>query len=398
MRRRKKRSVWVKDWIKRRAQLGAYNQLLSELKNEDPECYKNFLRMKHDDFQYLCNKISPAIKKQDTNMRLAISVEERLAITLRFLASGDSYRSLSYLFRVPQQTISKIIPECCDAIHRFLKPNYMEVPSSEDCWKKKSEDFKNKWNFPNAIGALDGKHVVIKAPQHSGSLYYNYKGTFSIVLMALVDANYKFIYVDVGCNGRISDGGVFANCSLSNALSNGSLNIPPPMPLPGRAKYVPYVIIADDAFPLKPYLMKPFPFRNQPGPNRVYNYRLSRARRVVENAFGLLANRFRILRKPIELCPEKVIKLVTAICVLHNFLLERSSRHVYAPQGSFDEEIDGVVTPGSWRQDPPPDNILFSNRPLASNMSNESKEIREEYKEYFVSPEGEVSWQYTYIS
>ncbi|CAH1989179.1 unnamed protein product [Acanthoscelides obtectus] len=66
-------------------------------------------------------------------MRLAISVEERLAITLRFLASGDSYRSLSYLFRVPQQTISKIIPECWDAIYRCLKPDYMEVPSSEDC-------------------------------------------------------------------------------------------------------------------------------------------------------------------------------------------------------------------------------------------------------------------------
>ncbi|KAI8437467.1 hypothetical protein MSG28_011789 [Choristoneura fumiferana] len=122
-------------WIKRRAQLGAYNQLLSELENEDPECYRNFLRMKHEDFQYLCNKISPAIKKQDTNMRLAISVEERLAITLRFLAS-DSYRSLSYLFRVPRQTISKIIPECCEAIYRFLKEDYMKVPSSEDEWKK----------------------------------------------------------------------------------------------------------------------------------------------------------------------------------------------------------------------------------------------------------------------
>ncbi|CAH1987622.1 unnamed protein product [Acanthoscelides obtectus] len=229
---RKKRSIWVKDWIKRRAQLGAYNQLLTELKNEDPECFKNFLRMSHDDFQYLCNKISPAIKKQDTNMRLAINVEERLAITLRFLASGDSYRSLSYLFRVPQQTISKIIPECCDAIYRCLKPDYMEVPSSEDCWEKISEDFKNKWNFPNALGALDGKHVVIKAPQHSGSVYYNYKGTFSIVLMVLVDANYKFIYTDIGCNGRISDGGVFANCSLSNALSDGRLNISAPSHFP----------------------------------------------------------------------------------------------------------------------------------------------------------------------
>lgn len=215
------------------------------------------------------------------------------------------------------------------------------------------------------------------------------------VLMALVDANYKFIYTDVGCNGRISDGGVFTNCTLSMALSEGTLNIPPPQPLPGRIKNVPHVIIADDAFPLKPYLMKPYPFRNQPGPNRVYNYRLSRARRVVENAFGILANRLRILRKPIELCPEKFTKIVSATCVLHNFLLDRNSRHLYAPQGTFDEKIDGVLIPGSWRSDALPDSVLFSERPRASNMSNLSKEIREEYKEYFVSPQGEVSWQYS---
>ncbi|KAK9728862.1 hypothetical protein QE152_g16998 [Popillia japonica] len=101
-------------------------------------------------------------------MRSAISVGERLAVTLRFLASGDSYRSLSYLFRIPRQTISEIIPECCEAIYKLLKRDYMEVPSSEECWNQISEDFKNKWNCPNAIGALDGKHVVIVAPPHSG--------------------------------------------------------------------------------------------------------------------------------------------------------------------------------------------------------------------------------------
>lgn len=71
---------------------------------------------------------------------------------------------------------------------------FLQVPSSEDDWKTISEDFNNQWNFPNPLGALDGNHVVIVASQHSGSVYYNYKGTFNIVLMALIDANYKFIY------------------------------------------------------------------------------------------------------------------------------------------------------------------------------------------------------------
>ena len=88
----------------------------------------------------------------------------------------------------------------------------------------------SKWNFPNCIGALDGKHVNIKPPANSGSYHYNYKQRFSIVLMALVDADYRFIYVDIRCNGRVSDGAVFRYCTLSSALENNTLDIPPPEP------------------------------------------------------------------------------------------------------------------------------------------------------------------------
>ncbi|XP_026467884.1 uncharacterized protein LOC113371453 [Ctenocephalides felis] len=142
--------------------------------------------------------------------------------------------------------------------------------------------------------------------------------------MALVNADYKFLYIEVGCNGRVSDGGVYASCSLSACLENNSLNIPEAKPLRGQSIPVPYAIVADDAFPLKTYIMKPFLFGDQPVENRVFSYRLSRARRVVENAFGLLSMRFRFLRKPDELCPQKVIKLVQAACVLRNYLIEKS--------------------------------------------------------------------------
>lgn len=240
---------------------------------------------------------------------------------------------------------------------------------------------------------MEGKHVVIKAPKHSGSVYFNYKGTFSIVLLGLVDANYKFIYV--GCNGRISDGGVYQNCNLSRAINEILLNWPDSRPLPGREKDVPYVIIADDAFALSSNLMKPFPFRNQPGPNRVYNYRLSRARNVVENAFGIIASRFRILRKPIELCPEKARGIVKTICVLHNFLMTNNSRRIYAPPGVFDSNIEGVITPGTWREH---DVGMNSLPPLRHNVGcRNGKEVREELRDYFVSPEGELAWQYKYI-
>ena len=141
---------------------------------------------------------------------------------------------------------------------------------------------------PNCLGASDGKHIAIKAPKHSGSMFFNYKGFLSIVFPELVDADYKFTFVDVESNGRISDGGVLRESCLQAALNNNSLGIPPATSLPERNTPVPYVIVADEAFPLKENLMKPFPAKSLDDASRVFNYRLSRARRVSENAFGIL--------------------------------------------------------------------------------------------------------------
>ncbi|XP_030750675.1 putative nuclease HARBI1 [Sitophilus oryzae] len=393
----KKRShrYWVRDWIKRRENMNIMEILLKELEQEDEVCYKNFLRMSAADFRYLLDKIKFVIEKQNTHMRNSIPAAERLAITLRFLATGDSYHSLMYLFRIPVCTISRIIPEVCSAIYNVLKEEYLQVPSSEQEWLQIARQFEEKWNFPQCIGALDGKHVAIKAPKHSGSLFYNYKGTHSIVLMALADANYKFLYINVGSMGRISDGGVFNTCSLATKLENNSLNIPKPRPLPGRNKAIPFVIVADDAFAMKPYIMKPYAFRNLHGGQRVFNYRLSRARRIIENCFGIASARFRVLRKPIELEPEKVSIIVSAICVLHNFLMTRS-QNLYAPNGTFDIENheNGTIQPGEWRQETKALLPLQLNRNLRGNLY--TKEVQKELTKYF-QEEGEVPWQYEYI-
>ena len=161
---------------------------------------------------------------------------------------------------------------------------------------------------------MDYKNIEIKQPKNSGSYYFNYKGRFSIVLLALVDANYKFIYADVGCNGRISDGGVFRNSTLSKAVSTNLLNIPGPRTLDDGETEAPYVIVADYAFPLMEILMKPYLFRGLSKKQRIYNYHLSRARLIAENVFGILANRFRIFLSPILLSPENVEIITLACC------------------------------------------------------------------------------------
>ncbi|CAM4571747.1 unnamed protein product [Leuciscus chuanchicus] len=177
-----------------------------------------------------------------------------------FLATGDSYRSISSSYRIGHSTVAGIVAEVSKAIWDSLVEDYMPVPSTED-WREIAAEFYHRWNFPNCLGSIDGKHVVIQAPNNSGSLFYNYKGTFSIVLLADVDARYCFRIIDVGSYGKSSDGGTLANCPFGNGLRSGTLGLLEDTLLPG-AEHLgpqPHVFVADEAFPLRRNLMPPFP-------------------------------------------------------------------------------------------------------------------------------------------
>ena len=170
-----------------------------------------------------------------------------------------------------------MILESCkkNIIFTFL---FSWVPDTQQAWQNIAKEFEEKWNFPNCIGAIDGKHVTIRCPSASGSTYYNYKNQFSVILLAIVDADYNFLYVDVGTNGRANDSGVLGRSHVTRLIENGNLNIPPPQPLTGRHADVPFVIVGDEAFPLKEYPVKPYPSRQLDQDKRIFNYRLFRAR------------------------------------------------------------------------------------------------------------------------
>jgi hypothetical protein len=252
--------------------------------------------MSQETFEQLLTSIQSRIEKKDTQMRMSISARIRLQITLRFLASGASFMILEELFRVSSATISQLIPEVCSAIWEELGKQYIHCPNSEEEWKQVAQGF-HRWDYPRALGALDGKHVSVDNFGNSGSAFRNYKHGFSIVLLALVDSNYCFLYTDIGTGGASNDSGIFNKSMLNAALTSGTLNLPSISdddPL-----QVQYHFLADDAFGLSQRLMKPYPLRNLDPIQRVFNYRFSRTRRVVENAFGILAARFRVFRQPI---------------------------------------------------------------------------------------------------
>ena len=357
-----------------------FSNLLAEPSNQ----FEGFVRMSATDFELILSCVGPLIEKQKTKFRATIPAKVRLAVTLRYLATGDSYRSLHYLFKISHQVISNIVRECCAALISVLK-HMIKLPENENEWLQKETDFRD--TFPHCLGAIDGKHVVMMSPIHSGSEYFNYKHSFSIVLMALVDRNFCFMFCDVGSKGRISDGGVFRDCVLFEKLQTNSLHLPQPAPLSDGDVNMPYVFVADNAFPLHPNIMKPFPGDHPQGTmQRNFNRKLSSVRIVVENAFGIMSARFRVLRKPIALQPNEASKVVMACALLHNFLRKSSnSRSIYTPSGYTDTIVDGeIINPGTWRKDIGKDEGAF--RPI-KNIARRSAltaiQVRNKFAEHF---------------
>lgn len=248
-----------------------------------------------------------------------------------------------------ESTVRSITMEVCEALWDILQPEYMPVPVEQD-WKKYAEEYTEKWNFPNCCGAIDGKHVAIQCPSNAGSVYFNYKGFHSIVLMGLCDANYNFLIVDIGAFGGNSDGGIFSSCEFGKRFLRNEVNFPRPSMLPNSNTVFPYFIVGDAAFPLKNNLMRPYPGINLPAQKENFNTRLSIARRTIENAFGILVSRWRILGKTIDLQPGNVVKIIKACVILHNFV-KRHSTTSYSAQVVVDQlDSTGIVTSEEgWR-------------------------------------------------
>ncbi|XP_063957563.1 putative nuclease HARBI1 [Lytechinus pictus] len=180
-RRRRPRSYWVRPWLQaeRRLLYGHYTRLLNELRMEDTTAFFNFLRVTPEFFDELLQRLAPRLTKDDTNARRALEPGLKLACTIRHLAAGDRYPSLSYSFRVARETICKFIPEVCQAIVDEYANEVIQCPTTEQEWRAIAEEYERRWNVPHVMGALDGKHVALRKPENSGSLYHNYKHFFS---------------------------------------------------------------------------------------------------------------------------------------------------------------------------------------------------------------------------
>lgn len=262
-------------------------------------------------------------------------------------------------------TVGNIVKEVVTVIWDELQPIHMPIPTQVN-FLQIAADFLRLWNFPNCIGAVDGKHVRIKCPKNTGSMFFNYKQYFSVVLQGVADANYRFISIDVGGYGKQSDGGTFQASRLKELIQNRSLEIPKPDYLPGSNVKAPYVFLGDEAYPLLSCLLKPFARDNLGEDQQNYNKRLSRTRKCIECAFGILYSKWRLLSKSVETDVALVDSIIKCICLLHNIIIDK--------EGMSHHLIETEVVPVSG----------VHSRSLG-RPTNEGKTIRELFTQHFAN-------------
>lgn len=363
-------------------------RLVRDLRYHDEECHFHYFRMSKVRFDQLLTKLLPMLSAHAQTHPLPIDPLIKLAVTLRILSTGDSQSTVAMSFRIGHTTVNKILYETCEILWSNLKNEFLSVPATEK-WQSISEEFENQWNFPGCLGSIDGKHIAIKAPKNAGSVFFNYKGFHSIVLLAIADAKYAFILVDIGAPGRNSDGGIWSSSPMSSLLERNDDS------LPKSESILPYTFVADDAFPLKTFIMKPYSRRNLDFDEKVFNYRLSRARRTIENAFGILSARWRIYHRTLDASPSHAISMTKACVVLHNYLtktdISNPRMSKYIPDQYADYDSNEIVVPGEWRREA---TTLLNIGPVGSNnYTQEASRVRDAFKAYFLSPEGKVQWQ-----
>ena len=137
--------------------------------------------MRKETFFYLCQQLSPSLRRQNTPMPRAISVEKRLAVTLWCLATPSEYRTIAHLFGIARSTVCEIVQETCTVIVRTLLHKYIQFPTASKL-NELRDVFLRKWGVPQCIGAIDGCHVPISSPAMNRTDYYNRKGWYSMIL------------------------------------------------------------------------------------------------------------------------------------------------------------------------------------------------------------------------
>ena len=274
--------------------------------NYSDKRFKKTFKVSRQTFLFILCQIRGDMEK-DSLTEASISPECRLGICLYRLARGDCLYTISELTGCSVSTVCEIVNEVSSAIvnNLWMDSVSSHFPKDTEPFKQCMEEMESEWQFPCCFGALDGCHIPIKCPD--GGLeackeYHNFKNCYSIVLMAAIDAKYRFIWASAGFPGNPHDSIILQLTELYRSIIEDSI-IPDIANNENGTNIFP-LLLGDSAFPFKTWLMKPFTNAVLTEEQKYFNYRLSRARMTTEGAYGKLKGRWRILNRKCESRPD----------------------------------------------------------------------------------------------
>lgn len=280
---------------------------------------QNF-RVSRESFEYICRAVRHVLEKRNTNYRQCVPVRKRVAIALWKLATSSEYRSVSELFGVGISTVFNCVQDFCNAVIRVLLPVHIAFPDAVKLQEMASL-FEARWKLPQCVGAIDRIHIPIITPQENSLDYLNSQGWNSIVIQVAVDGKGVFWDVCVGCPGSVPDDAILAQSDLWEKLSDGELLSQSTANVCGLG--VGHYLIGEEAYPLRPWLLTPFPDADVLTPERRrYNAKIRGVMSVAEAAFGRLRGRWRCLLERNDSKLELTKKMAMTCCVLHNICEE----------------------------------------------------------------------------
>ena len=278
--------------------------------------YLQHFRMSKDTFWYLSHRFAAYFEKQNTQLRRALPPPKRLAVVLHWLAQASSFSELAALYGIGKSTVVALVHQGIAILRERLFHDAIKFPTGPEL-EQVIVDFESLCGLPCCGSALDGTFMPIKKPSEFGDTYYCYKHFNAIIVLGCVDARGIFTYVNAGRPGSVGDSYTYIHSLLYQKIANGEWLYRSPMTIEGVS--VKPFLVADSAFPLDSTSMKCFPDSANVPQKRSFNYSLIRTRRVVEQAFGRLKGRWKIMDSNCKLNDPVFVRQVAMVCcALHN--------------------------------------------------------------------------------
>lgn len=308
--------------------------------------YMILFRMPKAAFEYLYTAYGYRMAKKDTNRRKSIPGRKRMAIFLTYLAHGHKQEQLQVLYDVSQAVISRIIGEGLQVFLQFMVPVEITVPVGQQLVGV-AQGFRSLAGMEGCIGAVDGTFFHIQQPSMWGEAYWCYKHIYAVLLLAVVDANKLFRWIQVGDQGSIGDAACWNDSDYKRMLLHGDFDLPQPLMINGVS--VQSYVVADTTFAFSDRVMKcvePAQLLSE----KAFNAVVIRTRRIVENAYGFLKGRWNICVFNRISDPDEARDVAMVCCALHNFCQKHSLHYDPAWSGKFNSiEHDSAQDLSAYR-------------------------------------------------